>query len=149
MKVPGVMDTLAAPEADHVSTELEPAAMLPGFAVKEEIVGAEGGGGGGALTVTVTVAVVEADPTLFVAVRMYVVVFAGLTVLEPLDFFEEKFPGVIVTWLAPEADHVSTELEPDAMLPGFAAKEEMTGRAPALVVSKDICVFDTWLWRTK
>jgi hypothetical protein len=83
VKVPGVMETLVAPVVDQLSVLLEPELMLVGLAVKELSVGGVCFLPG---TVTTTLAVVE--PARLVARKVYVVVFVGFTVIDPLAFFD-------------------------------------------------------------
>ena len=68
VKAPGVIAIVVAPEAAQDKVADEPAVMLAGFAVKEEMAGALGVGGGGVVTPTVTAAVTE--PAEFAAVKV-------------------------------------------------------------------------------
>ena len=49
---PGVIDTEAAPETFQSKVKLSPALILEGLAVKERIMGKEGGGAAATVTVT-------------------------------------------------------------------------------------------------
>ena len=64
VKVPGVIETVVAPEVDQLRVLLEPELMLEGVAVKELIVGLL------AETVTVTVTVDVLEPEELVAVTV-------------------------------------------------------------------------------
>jgi hypothetical protein len=94
--------------------------MLVGLAVKELITGVLA-----AFTVTVTVAVVE--PGLLAAVSVYVVVAAGLTLVEPLAKVEVNVPGVIAMLATPVVVQLRVLLAPELISVGFAAKELIAG----------------------
>jgi len=78
-------------------------------------------------TVTVTVVCAVVGPTLFVAVKVYVVVLVGLTVNVPDGDVEVKVPGVILMLWSPMVAHESVLLAPVTMLLGDAVKEEIVG----------------------
>lgn len=81
--------------------------------------------GGAESIVTEVVAVVEA--LAFVAVRVYMVVEVGLTVVEALRVLVENEPGVIAMEEALETFQESTEEEPERISAGDALKEVMSG----------------------
>ena len=124
VKVPGVMAMLVAPVTAQLSELLEPGVMSAGLAVKVLMAGLL------CAAVTVTVCVEVTDPAAFVAVRVYVVVAAGLMLAEPLAAVEVKVPGVMAMLVAPETDQLSLLLDPEAMLAGFAMKEAICGAVP-------------------
>ena len=97
-----------------------------GLAVNDDIVG------GGVLTVTVAVRVT--DPALFVAVRVYVVVDAGETVVEPVVAEEVNEPGVIEICVAPVIAQLRVLFPPDAMDVGLAANDEIDGCAAVTLI---------------
>jgi len=121
VNVPGVMAMLVAPETDQLSVLLEPAAMLAGLAVKELMAGLPCAG------VTVTVSVEVTEPAVLLAVSVYVVVAAGLTLIEPLAAVDVNVPGAIAMLVAPETDQLRVLLDPEAMPEGLAAKEPICG----------------------
>ena len=81
--------------------------------------------------VTVTFAVAVVEPVELVAVKVYVVVAVGLTLVEPVAALEVKLPGVIAIDVAPLADQFKLLLDPEVMLPGLAENELITGLLPA------------------
>jgi hypothetical protein len=81
--------------------------------------------GGAVYTVTVVVAAV--DPFAFVAVKVYVIVEVGFTVVEPASVDVEKEPGVMATELAFERFQESVLVPAEATLFGDAVKEVMIG----------------------
>ena len=79
------------------------------------------------LAPTVTVAVAVTDPALFVAMRVYVVVAAGVTLTEvPVT---EPTPGAMLSEVAFEADQLNVALWPTCTVVGAAVKEAITGLA--------------------
>lgn len=82
----------------------------------------------GAVTVTFTVDVV--DPEALVAVSLYVVVAAGLMLVEPLAAVEVNVPGVMARPVAPVVAQLSVLLVPEFTLVGFAVKEVIAGMEP-------------------
>jgi hypothetical protein len=119
-RLPGAMLSVVAPDVAQLSVLVPPWVMLFGLAVNELIVGRLGW-----VKVTVTVAV--AEPVVFVAVRVYVVVAAGLRTTEPLADVDENVPGVTVTLAAPEVVQLSVVLAPATMAAGPAEKEVIVG----------------------
>ena len=77
------------------------------------------------------VVAVEVLLPAFVAVRVYMTVEVGFTVIEPTRVEVEKEPGVITTELAFETFQVRVEVPRDATIVGEAVKEEMDGSCPA------------------
>ena len=92
----------------------------------------------GAFTVTTAVAVVE--PEAFVAVRVYVVVVAGVTAVNPLAELDVKFPGDMEMLVAPVLVQLRVLLAPAVMLAGTAEKELITGlfAVPTVIVTVDL-----------
>jgi hypothetical protein len=86
-----------------------------------------------AVTVTFAVAVVE--PALFFAVRVYVVVAVGFTLVEPLADVDVNVPGVMAMLDAPLVAQLSVLLEPEVMLAGLAVNEAMVGLLDAATVT--------------
>jgi hypothetical protein len=81
---------------------------------------------GGALSILTVVVAVEV-PFAFVAVRVYVVVEVGLTVVDPVRVEVEKAPGVIATELAFEMFQERIEEEPESISTGDAVNEDTIG----------------------
>ena len=106
-------------ERERVEVEGLPTVKLPGAV-------------GAVATWTVVVAVEV--PFAFVAVRVYMTVEVGFTVIEPTRVEVEKEPGVITTELAFETFQVRVEVPRDATIVGEAVKEEMPGWTPEDVV---------------
>jgi hypothetical protein len=77
--------------------------------------------------VTVTFAEAVVEPEAFVAVRVYVVVAVGLTVVEPLAEVDVNVPGVIAMLVAPFVAQVNVLLTPEFMLVGLAVNEVTVG----------------------
>lgn len=123
VNVPGVMEILVAPVVAQLIVLLAPDAMVVGEALNELITGLLA-----ALTVTVTVDVLE--PAALVAVRVYVVVADGLTLVDPLADDEVKVPGVIETVVAPAVDQLRVLLVPELTVVGSAVNAVMVGTAP-------------------
>lgn len=114
---------LVAPVVAQLNVLLEPEVMLAGLALKELIFGLLA-----AFTVTVSVEVVEpAEP---VAVSVYVVVSAGLTLVVPLADAEVNVPGVMAIVVAPFVSQIRVVLSPGSMPAGLAVKEVMAGIVP-------------------
>jgi hypothetical protein len=124
-KVPGVIAMLVAPDVAQLSVLIPPSVMLFGLAVNELMEGRLSW-----VTVTVTAAV--AEPVVFVAVRVYVVVTVGLRTTEPLADVVENVPGVTVTLVAPEVVQLSVVLAPAMIAAGPAEKEVMVGAGTSL-----------------
>lgn len=130
VKLPGVIATLVAPDVDQFSALALPGAMLEGLAVNELIEGKLG-------DVTVTVAVAVDEPAPFVAVSVNVVVAEGLIDIEPVAEVDAKFPGVMVTLVAPEVAQLSVVPPPAVTLAGLAEKDAMVGAGVCVTVSVD------------
>lgn len=90
--------------------------------------------------VTVTFAVEVMEPAELVAVRVYVVVAVGLTLVEPFADDEVKVPGVIARLVAPLVVQLSVLLEPELMVVGLAVKELMVGLAGGVAVTVTFAV---------
>jgi hypothetical protein len=75
------MDTEVAPVTSHCNTDEFPATMLVGLDIKLIMAGRSGV----VLTRTITVVEARAEPELFVAVKLYVVVTVGDTDCVPED----------------------------------------------------------------
>ena len=123
VNVPGVMAIVVAPVVAQFSVLPEPEVMLVGLAVKELIAGLLAG-------FTVTVSVDVDEPTAFVAVNVYVVVAAGLMLVEPLAEAEVNVPGVMAMLVAPIAVQFSSLLVPELMVAGFAVNDVIAGAEP-------------------
>jgi hypothetical protein len=81
----------------------------------------------------VTFAVDVTDPAELAAVRVKVVVAAGLTLFVPLAFAEVNVPGVMETLVAPAVTQFSAVLAPEFMLVGLAVKDAIVGAEPVPV----------------
>lgn len=92
--------------------------------------------------VTVTWAVAVFEPAAFVAVRVYVVVAAGLTAVEPLADAEVKVPGVMAMLVAPVVVQPSVLDPPELMLAGLAVKALISGKLDACTVIVNVAVVD-------
>jgi hypothetical protein len=103
-----------------------PGAIVEGLAVNELI---DGTLVPVPVPATVTVAVAVAEPAAFLAVSVYVVVADGREDVEPVAEVDAKFPGVMVTLVAPEVAQLSVVLVPEMMLVGLAEKDAMVGAA--------------------
>jgi hypothetical protein len=77
--------------------------------------------------VTVTCAIAVVDPAALAAVRVYVVVAVGLTLVEPFADEDENVPGTIATLVAPVVAQLNVVLAPELMPVGLAAKEVIVG----------------------
>jgi hypothetical protein len=128
---PGVMVMVVAPEVAQLSVLAPPGAMVEGLAVNELMEGT-------AAPVTVTVAVAVAEPAAFVAVSVYVVVADGLKDVEPVAEVDAKFPGVMVTLVAPEVAQLSVVFVPAAMLAGLAEKDATVGAEVCVTALVDV-----------
>lgn len=117
LPMPLSIDKDVAPDTDQLSEVLCPAVMPLGAALKPEMTGGNG--------VTVTVAVLVTEPPPLVAVKVYVVVTAGLT--ETLEPVTVPTPLSIDIELAPETDQDSVDDCPAIIPAGLAVKLEMTG----------------------
>ena len=91
---------------------------------------------------TVTVACAVFEPEEFVAVRVYVVVAVGLTLVEPLADVEVKDPGVMAMVVAPPVAQLRVLLVPELIVVGLAVKELMVGVLPVLTVTVTFKVFE-------
>ncbi len=85
--------------------------------------------------VTVTFVVDVTDPTVLVAVSVYVVVAVGFTLVEPLALEDVNVPGVIAIVVAPVVVQLNVLLAPAAMLVGFALNEPIVGLLAAATVT--------------
>ena len=94
------------------------------------------------LAFTVTVAVEVADPAAFFAVSVYVVVAAGLTLVDPLAAAEVNVPGVIATFAAPLVTQLSVLLPLAVMLVGLAVNELIVGLLAAFTVTTAVAVVE-------
>ena len=122
MKVPGVMLMLVAPLTFQLSMLLAPGPMLAGLATNELIVGRPA-------AVTVIVVVLVAEPAEFVAVSVYVVVEAGVTVVDPFTEADVNPPGLMLILVALLVLQLSRLSAPAPMLSGFPPKVPIVGRA--------------------
>jgi hypothetical protein len=75
----------------------------------------------------VTVAVMVLVPFAFVAVRVYVVVEVGFTLVDPTRVEVEKLPGVIASEVALPTFQESVDVPAEATIVGEAVKEVMVG----------------------
>jgi hypothetical protein len=91
--------------------------MLAGLAVNELIV---------ASGVTVMVAMAVTEPAELVAVSVYLVVAAGVTVVDPLAVVVVNAPGVMAMLVAPVVLQVSWAL-PEIIVRGLALKVWIVG----------------------
>jgi len=123
VKVPGVMAIDVAPLVAQLSVLLDPVLIVVGLALKELMVGLPV-----AFTVTVRVDVVE--PVELPAVRVYVVVDVGLTLVEPLADVDVYVPGVMAIVAAPLVAQLRVLLAPELIPVGLAANELIAGFAP-------------------
>lgn len=67
------------------------------------------------------------------AVRVYIVVTAGLKTTEPLADVDAKLPGVTVMLVAFEVVQLSVVLAPAMMAAGLAEKDVMVGAAGSVM----------------
>jgi hypothetical protein len=116
--MPGPMVTVVASVDDHVSKADWPRLMEDGEMFADTV------GTGGTNTVTVVVDV--ADPALFVAVSVYVVVLVGLTDRVP-DGVTAPIPGVMVTADALVVLQVRVDESPSVMDVGEAPSVAVGG----------------------
>jgi len=118
-----------APLTDQESVAGDPAVMVDGAALKEAMVGrGAGAGAGGGVTVTVTWA---ADvPALFVALSVYVVVWAGETVVEVRPVTTPTLL-LMLSEVAPLALQESVAGDPAVIVEGVAANEVILGSETA------------------
>jgi hypothetical protein len=131
----GEMLTLVALDTFQQSDAWPPAAMTVGEAVKLSTVGTA------PPTVTVTAAETEVTPSAPVAVRVYVVVADGETLVLP---FADTVPTplLIVTVEAPVVVQDKSEVPPLLMLVGDAAKRTIAGLdAPTVTVTLALIVW--------
>ena len=101
---------------------LSPFCRLPPFAAMNSV---RRGGSTVSFTATQTCAVT--GPPLFVAVRVKVVVVAGLTLALPVAPLMGGTPGVMLTVSARDVFHDSVVLCPAVICPGTAVKEMIFG----------------------
>jgi len=80
--------------------------------------------------VTVTFAIAVFEPEALVAVRVYVVVAVGLTLVVPLANVDVNVPGVMAIVVAPLVVQLRVLLVPEFTLAGFAVKDVMAGAEP-------------------
>src|ERR1035441_2546473 len=119
------METVAAPLVVQLSVDCCPGWMLRGLASKRMICGVPAEVTGG-LTVTVAVAVIL--PAGATAVRVYVVVVAGVTVVEPVAATLPT-PLSMETLVAPCTNQVNVELWPALIVLGLASKRTIVAEA--------------------
>ena len=129
VNVPGVMATLVAPFVVQLSVLLEPELIVAGLLANKLIVG-------GAITVMVCAEVTE--PAASVAVRVYVVVAVGLTLVEPLVDVDVNVPGVMAIFVAPFVDQLSVLLAPEFIVAGPAANELIVGGVITVTVCAEV-----------
>ena len=84
---------------------------------------------------TITLVVVVLVPFAFVAVRVYMVVEVGFTVVDPTRVEVEKVPGVMAREVAFATFQESVLVPADATMEEEAVKEEMEGGDPLLTVT--------------
>jgi len=81
---------------------------------------------------TVTVVETVDVPLAFVAVKVYVIVEVGFTVVDPTAVEVLKEPGVIAMFvIVPVAFQLKVEVPAEATTDEEAVKDEMVGSAPA------------------
>jgi hypothetical protein len=132
LPIPGWMFTVVAFETFQLKVEDDPAVILPGDILNELIAGRPVEDSPvpvlALVPVPATAICVEAvvSPAALVAVRIYVVVVAGVTALVPLT---ATFPIPLsrLTLLAPLTVQLRVELPPGFMLVGLALNEAITG----------------------
>ena len=90
--------------------------------------------------VTVTFAIAVFEPEALVAVRVYVIVAVGLTLVDPLADVEVNVPGVMAMDVAPVVAQFSMLLEPGLMVAGLAVKKLIVGAPAALTVTVAVMV---------
>lgn len=122
-----------------LATIVQPAYACPWVPPGQEVVTIDRGP---PLAVTATWAVAVVEPEEPVAVRVYVVVEVGLTVVEPLAEVDVKLPGAIAMLVAPVTTQLRVELEPDVTLGGLAAKELIEGLPGAFTVTVNVEVVE-------
>jgi hypothetical protein len=121
------MFSVVAPDVVQLSVLMPPRVMLVGLAVNELIVGRLG-------SVTVNVSVAVAEPVVFVAVSVYVVVAVGLRTTDPLAEVDANVPGVMATLVAPDVAQLRVVVEPFKIDAGLAENELIVGAATCLSV---------------
>jgi len=126
------MFSVVAPEVVQLSVLIPPSVILVGLAVNELIAGSVG-------WVTVTTNVAVAEPVVFVAVRVYVVVAVGLRTTDPLADVDANVPGVMAMPVAPEVAQLKVVVEPLMIDAGLAEKELTVGTPTCLIVGS-FCV---------
>jgi hypothetical protein len=126
------MFSVVAPDVVQLSVLIPPSEILVGLAVNELMVGRVGG-------VTVTTNVAVAEPVVFVAVKVYVVVAVGLRTTVPLADVDANVPGVMATLVAPAVAQLTVVVEPLMIDAGLTEKELMVGAATCLRVGS-FCV---------
>ncbi len=90
--------------------------------------------------VSVTVAEAVTDPAALVAVKTYAVVVSGLTFTVPVAEVDARFPGAILSVVAPEVVHLSVLMPPRVMLVGLAVNELIVGRLGCVTVTTTVVV---------
>ena len=90
--------------------------------------------------VSVTIAEAVTDPAALVAVRTYVVVVSGLTFTVPLAEVDARFPGAMLSVVAPEVVQLSVLIPPNEMLVGLAVNELIVGRLGWVTVTTTVAV---------
>ena len=124
--ISGLMETDAAPVTLHDNTADCPVNMLsvlkPNFSID----------GGAAVTVIVTD--LRTEPDILLAIRVYVAVVSGDTVLLPLDE-TVPIPGLIETELAPATSQCKVASWPGVIVDALASKDDTTGATKGLEIS--------------
>jgi hypothetical protein len=92
--------------------------------------------------VTVTVAVDVVEPAVLVAVKVYVVVAEGLTLVELVAKVDVKVPGVMAIVVAPDVDQLSVLLAPEVILVGLAVKVVIVGLLGGLMLTVAVDVVE-------
>ena len=89
-----------------------------------------------------TFAVAVAEPDALDAVKVYVVVAAGLTLVEPLAEVDVNVPGVITILVAPVVTQLNPLIEPELVLIGLAVNEFMVGFDGMVTVTVAVAVVE-------
>jgi hypothetical protein len=90
--------------------------------------------------VRVTLAEAVTDPAALVAVKTYVVVVSGLTFTVPVAEVDARFPGAILSVVAPDVVQLSVLMPPSVMLVGIAVNELIVGRLGWVTVTTAVAV---------
>jgi len=111
------------------STAVPPGVIPSGVTVKYRTVGGPGGGMISVVEVpaTVTVTFAELVPAALIAVSVYVVVIAGITVLVPF-VATDPTPRSIITAVAPETFQLRTTCPPSLTDTGLAVNKVIAGK---------------------